>query len=166
MANRKPKTDYSPEACHQVVALMGTGLSLTAAAGAMGVSRATINRWMDEHEEFRNAVSRGTAARVFFLERQMLTSDNTAVVAASRFALINAAPEEWRQKPIDPDETTESPIRQFAKQLMGTALRPRTPESKTIEHEPVALREVRPQHCVTIDESVGKPRIHTVSGES
>ncbi len=165
MANRKPKTDYSPEACHQVVALMGAGHTLTGAAGAMEISLETINRWMDEHEEFRDAVSRGKAARVFFLERQMLTSDNTAVVAASRFGLINAAPEEWRQKPaVNPDET-ENPIRLFAQQLMGTAIRPRTPETKTIGHEPVAPREVRPQQCVTIDDSVDKPRIHTVSRE-
>jgi hypothetical protein len=49
---------------------------------------------------------------------------------------------------------------------MGTAIRPRMPETKTIGHEPVAPREVRPQQCATIDDSVDKPRIHTVSGES
>ena len=130
---------------------MGTGLSLTAAAGAMGICRATINRWMDAHEEFRDAVSRGKAARVFVLESQMLASDNTAVINARRFALINAAPEEWREKPaVDPDETAEIPIRLFAQQISGNAIRPRTPEPKIIEHEPVAPREVRPQQCVTI----------------
>ena len=167
MADSKLTTDYTPEACNQVVALMGTGLSLTAAAGAMGVSRPTINRWMNEHEEFRDAVSRGKAARVLVLEWKMLASENTAVINACRFALTNAAPEEWRQKPaINPDETTESPIRPFARQLMGTAIRPRLPENKIPEHEPVAPREVRPQQCVTIDDSVDKPRIHTVSRES
>src|SRR4051812_9430948 len=93
-------SDYTPDACDQVVMLMGTGLSLTAAAGAMGVSPETINRWRDEHEEFRDAISRGRAARVLILETQMLASDNSAVINARRFALINAAPEEWREKPV------------------------------------------------------------------
>jgi len=161
MADSKLTMDYTPEACNQVVALMGTGLSLTAAAGAMGVSRPTINRWMNEHEEFRDAVPRGKAARVLALEWKMLASENTAVINACRFALTNAAPEEWREKP-----ETENPIRLFARQLMGTAIRPRLPENKIPEHEPVAPREVRPQQCVTIDDSVDKPRIHTVSRES
>ena len=59
MANSKRygrPTDYTLEACNQVVTLMGAGLSLTAAAGAMGISRDTIDRWMDAHEEFRDAV--------------------------------------------------------------------------------------------------------------
>ena len=59
MANSKLTTDYSPEACDEVVALMGAGHTLTGAAGAMEISLETINRWMDEHEEFRDAVSRG-----------------------------------------------------------------------------------------------------------
>jgi len=54
----------------------------------------------------------------------MLTSDNTAVVVASRLGLINAAPEEWRQKPAVNSDETEDPIRLFAQQLMGTAITP------------------------------------------
>lgn len=166
MANRKPKTDYTPEACNQVVALMGTGLSLTAAAGAMGVSRPTINRWMNEHEEFRDAVPRGKAARVLALEWKMLASENTAVINACRFALTNAAPEEWREKPaVDPDET-ENPIRLFARQLMGTAIRPRLPENKIPEHEPVKPSAIRPQNSEIDDADDDDPRIHTISRES
>lgn len=163
MAKRKLRTDYRSEACNEVVTLMGTGLSLTAAAGLMGFSRATINRWMDKHKEFKDAVSRGRAARVFALESKMLASENTAVISACRFALMNAAPEEWCEKPVVNPAETEDPIRLFAEQLMGTAIRPRLPESKTIEHD--ASREVRPQQCVTMDDSVDKPRIHTISPE-
>jgi transposase-like protein len=79
-------TDYTPEACALVAKLMGSGHSLTGAAGAMGVSPETLRRWMDTHEEFRDAVSRGKAARVYALERRMLASENTAVVNACRFA--------------------------------------------------------------------------------
>src|SRR4051812_28294006 len=74
--------DYPADACNQVVMLMGMGYSLTAAVGATGVSPETINRWIDAYEEFKDAVSRGKAARVFALEREMLTSDNSAVINA------------------------------------------------------------------------------------
>ena len=92
-------TDY-PKPATRWLCSWALGHSLTAAAGAMGVSRDTINRWMDAHEEFRDAVSRGKAARVFALESQMLASDNSAVINARRLALANAAPEEWREKPV------------------------------------------------------------------
>jgi hypothetical protein len=167
MANSKLKTDYSPEACDQVVALMGAGHTLTGAAGAMEISLETINRWMDKHEEFRDAVSRGKAARVFFLERQMLTSDNTAVVTAIRLGLLNAAPEEWRQKPAVNPEGAKDPIRLFAQQLMGTAIRPRLPETTIVEHEPVVPCATQPQKSEIIDDGDDddRPRIHTVSRE-
>lgn len=163
MAKRKRRTGYRSEACNQVVTLMGSGLSLTAAAGAMGVSRATINRWMDEHEEFKDAVARGEAARALALESRMLASDNTAVIKACHFALMNAAPEEWREKPVV--ETAVDPLRVLAEQISGSAIRPRMPEPKIVEHRPAASREVR-QQCVTIDEADDdEPRIHTVSPE-
>lgn len=50
----------------------------------------------------------------------MLASENTAVIKACRFALMNAAPEEWPEKPINPDETIESPIRLLAEQISET----------------------------------------------
>ncbi|OPH82428.1 hypothetical protein B2M20_12655 [Nitrobacter vulgaris] len=116
---------------------------------------------MDEHKEFKDAVSRGRAARVSALEIKMLASENTAVINACRFALMNAAPEEWCEKPVV--ETAVDPIRLFAEQISGRAIRPRMPETKTIEHD--ASREVRPQQCVTIDDACDGPRIHTISPE-
>jgi transposase len=142
---------------------MATGLSLTAAAAAMGVSRATIDAWIEQHDEFREAVSRGKAVQVLAHESQMLASEKPAVVSARRFALVNAAPDEWREKqPADPDTSEESPIRQLARQLMGTAIRPRVPE-KIIEHESVAPDTTPPEQDVIIDdEDDDEPRIHTV----
>jgi hypothetical protein len=50
--------------------------------------------------------------RVFKLETELLASENAAVINARRFALVNAAPEEWRDKTaVDVDVLTDSPIR-------------------------------------------------------
>lgn len=164
---------YYAEACDHVVALMASGLSLSAAASAMGVSQATIRRWMDQHAKFRDAVQRGKGARLLALERQMLASENSAVISARRFALLNAASEEWREKQVgDLDKSEdESPIRQLARQLTGTAIRPKMREPKVIEHEPVAPCTVEPQPSVPVenqdnDEDDDEVRMHTVSPES
>jgi hypothetical protein len=147
---------------------MAAGLSLTAAAGAMGISRATIDAWTKQHDEFREAVSRGKAARVLVHESQMLASEKTAVVSAHRFSLLNAAPDEWREKPTaDLDASENSPIRQLAEQLVGTALRPKMPE-KIIEHEePVEPNAPEPQLSPPIDDEYDEePRLHTISPEA
>jgi hypothetical protein len=89
---------YKPDACNQVVMLMSSGLSLTASAGVMGIGRTTIHRWMDAHEEFRDAISRGQAARTFKLETLLLQTKSPTVARLCRLALINAASEEWRRK--------------------------------------------------------------------
>ena len=168
MANSKrweTPADYTPDACAIVVALMASGLSLTAAAGAMGVSRATIDGWIRQHNEFRQAVSRGRAARVLTHESQMLESGNAAGVSARRFSLLNAAPEEWRDKQSAGSEASEdSPLRQLAKQLMGTAIRPQVRE-EIIKDDSVASSTVQQQQDVAIDDGNDEVRIHTVSPE-
>ena len=50
-------TKYDPAYCDDVEAEMGNGLSLTAFAGVIGVSRSTINEWIDANPEFSEAVS-------------------------------------------------------------------------------------------------------------
>ncbi|WP_316205761.1 hypothetical protein [Bradyrhizobium sp. SZCCHNS1012] len=148
-------TDYTPEVGNQVIALMASGLSLTAAAGAIGVARATIHNWMKQYPEFLDSVERGKAKRVYTLETQMLDSDEAAVINARKFALVNAAPEEWREKQtVDVDVPTDSPIRTLANQLMGTAIRPQLPEPKIIEHDANEMRVFRPQAQPMPDESV------------
>jgi transposase-like protein len=88
-------TSYTPEMGNVVYALMSHRLSLTAAAGAMGIARATIHNWMKQYPEFLDSCQRGKARRVFTLESEMLDSEDSAVINCRRFALINAAPEEW-----------------------------------------------------------------------
>jgi hypothetical protein len=159
-----PGTDYKPEACDLVIALMSTGLSLTAAAGAMEISRATIDSWMDFHEEFKDAVSRGEAARVLALERRMLASDDGSVTNPCRVALRNVAPEEWREKPNAVADETKNPIRLLAEQISGRAIRPRLPDPKTIEQKPVAQGAIGSEQNPLVDEvDDEKPRIHTIS---
>lgn len=91
-------TKFLPAYCQEVIAVMGEGLSLTAFAGDIGVSRATINNWMEEHPEFLEAVKIGQGKRTAYLERGLLSSDMGPRVTARIFALKNAAPEEWKDK--------------------------------------------------------------------
>ena len=96
---REPVEAYGPGLCEEVVEIMGDGYSLTAFAGHIGVSRATLGDWTLAHPSFAAAVERGRAARACFLEDQFLDGGTGAKVAAHVFALKNAAPEDWRERP-------------------------------------------------------------------
>lgn len=89
---------YKPVYCDEVIAVMATGLSLTAFAGDIGVARSTVNEWINEHPEFSDAVKIAKAKRTAELERQMMRFENGPAVTARIFALKNADPEEWREK--------------------------------------------------------------------
>ena len=90
---------YDPKYCEEVIKVMGEGLSLTAFAGRIGVDRDTINEWRSVHPEFSVACRKGQAKRTERLEMGMLDPDMPGpAVNARRFALANAAPEEWREK--------------------------------------------------------------------
>jgi hypothetical protein len=88
------------------------------------------------------------------------------------------AQESLEQETPPPDD----PIRMFAKQLMGTAIRPRLPEPNVIERAAAEPRVIRPQQSVTSvtadkvlkraevvtrtvddDDEPRAPRIHTIS---
>lgn len=51
-------TGYDPAYCERVVGLGKQGKSLTQIACALDVSKASLTRWADEHEEFRTAIMR------------------------------------------------------------------------------------------------------------
>lgn len=90
---------YDPKYCEEVVEVMGKGLSLTAFAGHINVDRSTIDTWREQFPEFHLACRRGQAKRTQYLEGGMLERDMPGpAVNARRFALANAAPEEWREK--------------------------------------------------------------------
>ncbi|MHB8284424.1 MAG: hypothetical protein ACYDD1_07085 [Caulobacteraceae bacterium] len=97
-ARCKP-ADYTPDFCTDVVRVMGEGFSLTAFAGAIDASRKMIEAWIAAEPAFAAAVERGRAARTRALEMQFLTAGTGAKVSAHVFALRNAAPEDWRERP-------------------------------------------------------------------
>lgn len=96
-----PRTLFKPLYCHRVVAFMTRGYSLTAFAGHLGVGRDTVEAWARRHPKFRAAVKQAQAARVYYWEKRLITSDRVRVTPIL-FALKNACPDEWRQ-------TTEEP---------------------------------------------------------
>jgi hypothetical protein len=97
--SRPGPAQYEPEFCADVVAVMGEGFSLTAFAGAINASRKMLDSWIKLEPDFATAVERGRAARTRALETQFLTAGTGAKVAAHVFALRNAAPEDWRDRP-------------------------------------------------------------------
>lgn len=98
---------YTPDMGERVIAIMREGLSITAAAGEIGISRDTIYAWAKENPAFSDALNLGRAARVSTLERQLLTMEAGPMVTARIFALKNACPEEWREKVVHAGEKDE-----------------------------------------------------------
>lgn len=96
-------TKYDPKFCDAVEAFMAEGFSLTAFAGDLGVSRATIDNWMKEFPEFLEAVSRSKAKRLAFWERTAINvaSKGTGGPGAATvivFGLKNMGGDEWKDK--------------------------------------------------------------------
>jgi hypothetical protein len=55
---------------------------------------------------------------------------------AGEFWLTNRAADRWKHKQLlEFNEAADSPLRSLAKQISGTAVRPRLPEPTIIEHE-------------------------------
>lgn len=88
-------TDDAPDIAYEV---MRTGLSKTAAAGVLGISRETFLQWESDHPAFSVAVKRGEAARTLHLEQDLLSAETGPQVTSRIFALKNACPDEWRDK--------------------------------------------------------------------
>ena len=91
-------SEYRPEFGNEIIELMSTGLSLTAAAAELGFHRDTINEWTKQFPEFSGAVKKAKGKRTLFLERRLLSATDGPVVTSSIFALKNADPDEWRDK--------------------------------------------------------------------
>ena len=108
---------------------MSEGYSLTAFAGQIGVSRATLNLWMAANPEFMEAVSRGKAARLLQWEKIGMSvakegggpGSSTMIV----FGLKNMGGDEWSapdrvESKVDMSAKVEvSPDAAFA-ELVGT----------------------------------------------
>ena len=98
-------TKYDPKFCDIAIEVMGQGFSKTALAGHLGVSRDTVLEWAKEHPKFSGAVKVGSAGRVMKLETDLLAADSGPKVTSRIFALKNADPEEWSDKPGEHGES-------------------------------------------------------------
>jgi len=83
----------------EVINLMATGLSLTAAMAELGYHRQTAYDWQEAHPEFSDAVKVGQAKRQLFLERRLLKDEIAGPqVTSTIFALKNTGTGDWRDK--------------------------------------------------------------------
>lgn len=99
---------YKATYCDLVIEHMSEGASLTSFAAEIGVSRATINVWMEEHPRFLEAVGIAKAKCAAWWEKTgRKTAENgggnaTLVV----FGLKNMGPDDWREKQEIEQKTT------------------------------------------------------------
>jgi hypothetical protein len=93
-------TKYDPAYVEEVIDFMAQGLSLSAFAGYLRVSRITLDNWRRVHPEFEEAVQVAKACRTEKLERDFLGTEISAVVQSRRLALMSSAPDEWCEKRV------------------------------------------------------------------
>ena len=99
MAERGRPTEYKTAYCNEVINLMASGLSLTAAMADLGFHRQTAYDWIEAHEDFSYAVKVGQAKRQAFLERRLLKDEMAGPqVTSTIFALKNTGTGDWRDK--------------------------------------------------------------------
>ena len=103
------RVDYSPRFCAEVVEFMGRGYSLTAFAGEIGVSRARLLKWCQDHSPFAEAVDCAQAKRARLLEDRLLAARGASAFGAHMQALKTAAPEEWPAKSPQPPARPAGP---------------------------------------------------------
>ena len=112
---------YKPTYCDLVIETMSTGLSLTAFAGEIGVSRETVNEWRRVHPEFSAAVKIGQAKRALVWEQKLMSAGIGPHVTSTIFALKNIDPDEWRDRhevahthTVKPTEMTDDELARIA----------------------------------------------------
>lgn len=102
MTEKRPigrPTLYDPAYCEQIVEHMKGGASILSFAASIGVARATVTLWADEHPEFLAAVTRAKAACAAWWEEQARkvaangggNGQSTMIV----FGLKNMGRDEW-----------------------------------------------------------------------
>lgn len=92
---------FKPAYCDEAIEFLAQGYSITALAGYLGVCRATIYNWKDEHPEFLDAINKGLAKSVLWWEsvlRGLAMGQGDGNATAVIFALKNRAAAEWRDR--------------------------------------------------------------------
>jgi hypothetical protein len=162
--------DIHPKAAK---ALCAKGATIAELAAAFSVAISTIWLWKTSHPEFFESCRLGLEVATDRVERSMFeravgyTHESTKIFLpagaskpvyapylkhvppdprAGEFWLTNRAPARWKHRQsLEKDTPPDDPIRMLAKQLMGTAIRPRLPEPTVIERAVAEPRVIRPQ---------------------
>lgn len=93
--NPGKKSLYKPEYGRTVMELMAQGYTMAAAAADLNVSAATLALWQKTHPEFKEMVDLGRIKRQRWWEEKLMTTGNSAHVAASLKALGNMKADDW-----------------------------------------------------------------------
>lgn len=92
-------TKYDPSYCDEVIEFCSQGYSLSAFAGKIRVTRQSITDWRNAHPDFDEACQIAKGTRAYKLEDGLLNEQmGAAQINARRFALVNCAPDDWREK--------------------------------------------------------------------
>ena len=99
MAGGRP-TKYNRKYCGMAVEFLGQGYSVTAFAGYIGVSRATVFKWASENKEFSDSLKRGQALAALWWEQVLrgVAKTGEGNASAAIFGVKNRSREEWRDK--------------------------------------------------------------------
>lgn len=105
MNNVGRPTDYRPEFGEELIRLMATGLSLSAAAASLGLHRQRFYTWAEKYPELADNINVARGKRLLHLEQRLLSDETPGpAMTGTIFALKNADAEEWREKVVN--ETT------------------------------------------------------------
>ncbi len=92
-------TKYDPSYCDLVIEDAAIGFSLSAFAGGIRVSRECITEWRRVHPDFDEACRTAKLVRARFLETGIMKEDIPGpAMNARKFALVNCAEDDWREK--------------------------------------------------------------------
>jgi len=93
-------TKYDPAYCEDIIAFMSEGYSVTAFAGSILVSRATVYLWVDAHPEFMDALKTAQAASAVWWENCLRNNAQSGEgnATAAIFGLKNRVADDWRDK--------------------------------------------------------------------
>lgn len=100
MAGTGRPTAYDPSFCERAVEFLADGYSIAALAGDIGVARSTIYKWIEEQDQFSDAVKIGQAKATLWWEKanRSLAMTGEGNATACVFGLKNRASDEWHDK--------------------------------------------------------------------
>jgi hypothetical protein len=81
------------------VRLLANGHTLTGAAGALGVARSTVQRWIKRHPDLAEEIDRANARSVYLIEKILLQTSSNAAIKVARRLLKRLVHDEWKHSP-------------------------------------------------------------------